>query len=277
MRAPVRPGSSMKESAPENLIVAVRKVAAGGRYVTEALAERLATFVAAKHRGPTRSRRIASSAIMKLIASGKTVGEIAREPSPSVKTVSTHRTRILAKMDAKTNAELTHYAVKKSSSSSAPGGTRAAGRTPTGGRLAVSQPMVPLSDGPVLQWRGQLCAYSSSMIRLVVRTRLVALLPRPACCSGRGRGLGRARGRSPRAAARLDAVVLDLNLPGMSGLEVLALLKASPSPPVVVVLTNHPQERDRLACVRGGADFFFDKSHDFDRVVSVVSTAALRS
>jgi two-component system invasion response regulator UvrY len=102
-----------KESAPENLIEAVRKVASGGRYVTAALAERLATFVATKHEGaPHEKLSNREFEVLKLIASGKTVGEIARELSLSVKTVSTHRTRILAKMEAKTNAELTHYAVK---------------------------------------------------------------------------------------------------------------------------------------------------------------------
>jgi DNA-binding NarL/FixJ family response regulator len=106
-------GFLTKESAPENLIEAVRKLAAGGRYVTSALAERLATFVATKHDGaPHEKLSNREFEIMKLIASGKTVGEIARELSLSVKTVSTHRTRILAKMEAKTNAELTHYAVK---------------------------------------------------------------------------------------------------------------------------------------------------------------------
>jgi two-component system invasion response regulator UvrY len=106
-------GFLTKESAPENLIEAVRKVAGGGRYVTAALAERLATFVAAKHAGSPHERLSNREfEIMKLIASGKAVGEIARELSLSVKTVSTHRARILGKMDVKTNAELTHYAVK---------------------------------------------------------------------------------------------------------------------------------------------------------------------
>jgi DNA-binding NarL/FixJ family response regulator len=71
-----------------------------------------------------------------------------------------------------------------------------------------------------------------------------------------------------------DVVVLDLNLPGLSGLEVLALLKAEPAPPVVIILTNHPYDRYRGACLRGGADFFFDKSNDFDRVAAAVASAA---
>ena len=74
---------------------------------------RLATFVAAKHEGPPHEKLSNREfEIMKLIASGKAVGEIARELSLSVKTVSTHRTRLLKKMEMKTNAELTSYAVR---------------------------------------------------------------------------------------------------------------------------------------------------------------------
>ncbi len=81
-------GFLTKESAPENLIDAVRKVASGGRYVTAALAERLATFVAAKHGGAPHERLSNREfEVMKMIASGKAVGEIARELSLSVKTV----------------------------------------------------------------------------------------------------------------------------------------------------------------------------------------------
>jgi DNA-binding NarL/FixJ family response regulator len=71
-----------------------------------------------------------------------------------------------------------------------------------------------------------------------------------------------------------DVVILDLNMPGVSGLEALSHIKAPPSPPLVIVLTNHPQERYRLACERVGADFFFDKSRDFDRVASTVAAIA---
>jgi two-component system response regulator DevR len=108
----------------------------------------------------------------------------------------------------------------------------------------------------------------------VVRARLVALL-------GEARGVvvvaeawdGREAVRLARSHAP-DAVVLDLNLPGISGLEVLAILKAEPSPPVVIILTNHPLARYRAACLRSGADFFFDKSIDFDHAVAAVTSLA---
>jgi DNA-binding NarL/FixJ family response regulator len=106
-------GFLTKESAPERLIEAVRKVASGGRYVSAELAEKLALIVASKHAGaPHESLSDREFQILTLIASGKTVSEIARTLSLSVKTISTHRTRILGKMNMSSNAELTHYAVK---------------------------------------------------------------------------------------------------------------------------------------------------------------------
>jgi DNA-binding NarL/FixJ family response regulator len=106
-------GFLTKESAPEKLIEAVRKVAGGGRYVSAELAENLASFLAGETAGAPHERLSDREfEIMKMLGSGKTVSEIARDLSLSVKTVSTHRTRILKKMGMKTNAELTHYAVR---------------------------------------------------------------------------------------------------------------------------------------------------------------------
>ncbi len=106
-------GFLTKESAPEKLIEAVRKVASGGRYVSPELAETLASFVAGENAGPPHERLSDREfEILKMIASGKTVSEVARDLSLSVKTVSTHRTRILKKMGMKSNAELTTYAVR---------------------------------------------------------------------------------------------------------------------------------------------------------------------
>jgi len=106
-------GFLTKESAPEKLIEAVRKVASGGRYVSAELAENLASFLAGETAGAPHERLSDREfEIMKMLGSGKTVSEVARELSLSVKTVSTHRTRILKKMGMKTNAELTSYAVR---------------------------------------------------------------------------------------------------------------------------------------------------------------------
>jgi two-component system, NarL family, invasion response regulator UvrY len=101
-----------KETAPEELVKAIRKVVAGGRYVSPTLAEKLAFEIDAgsdKLAHETLSDR--EFQVMRMLASGKTVKEIAAELSLSVKTISTYRARILAKMNLHTNAELIHYAI----------------------------------------------------------------------------------------------------------------------------------------------------------------------
>jgi two-component system response regulator DevR len=67
-----------------------------------------------------------------------------------------------------------------------------------------------------------------------------------------------------------DVVVLDLNMPGKNGLEILPAIKAMASPPLVVVLTGHPTEHHRRLCLAQGADYFFDKSKDFARVLELL-------
>ena len=107
-------GYLTKESAPEELVKAIRKAAQGGRYVSATLAERLAGEMAAGGDGPPHERLSDRELqVMLMLASGRTVSEIADELSLSVKTISTNRTRLLKKMGMKTNAELTFYAVKQ--------------------------------------------------------------------------------------------------------------------------------------------------------------------
>jgi DNA-binding NarL/FixJ family response regulator len=106
-------GFLTKESAPQKLVEAVRKVASGGRYVSPELAEALASLVAGDaHRAPHERLSDREFEVLKMIASGKTVSQVAEELGLSVKTVSTHRARILHKMGMRTNAELTHYAIR---------------------------------------------------------------------------------------------------------------------------------------------------------------------
>ncbi len=103
-------GYLTKDSAPEELPKAIDKVMEGGRYISPTLAEKLAFDLGSHNEGPeTLSHR--EYQVMRMIASGKTVKQIAEELSLSVKTVSTYRVRVLEKMRMKTNAELTHYAV----------------------------------------------------------------------------------------------------------------------------------------------------------------------
>lgn len=104
-------GYLTKESAPEQLIEAVRRVVRGGRYVSPAVAEALAVGLA-PDRPPHETLSEREYQVLRMLASGRTVSEVAAELGLSVKTVSTYRTRILEKMNLRTTAELTHYAVR---------------------------------------------------------------------------------------------------------------------------------------------------------------------
>ena len=106
-------GYMNKESAPEELIKAVRKVLARGKYVSPALAERLAVDlheVSGEPLHETLSDR--EFEVLRLIGSGKTTSQIAEMLHLSTPTVSTYRTRILEKMKMTTTAELIKYAVR---------------------------------------------------------------------------------------------------------------------------------------------------------------------
>jgi DNA-binding NarL/FixJ family response regulator len=104
-------GYLTKESAPEDLAKAIRKVAGGGKYITPAVAEKLVDEIAGNaNKAPHELLSEREFEVFMLIARGKTVGDIADVLSLSVATISTHRTRILEKMSLKTNADIVQYA-----------------------------------------------------------------------------------------------------------------------------------------------------------------------
>jgi DNA-binding NarL/FixJ family response regulator len=106
-------GYLTKESVPEELKKAVRKALAGGRYVSTALAEKLAWDLDSRAETPVHDLLSDREfQVLRMVASGKTVKDIADELALSVKTVSTYRTRILEKTRMKNNAELIRYAVQ---------------------------------------------------------------------------------------------------------------------------------------------------------------------
>jgi DNA-binding NarL/FixJ family response regulator len=69
-----------------------------------------------------------------------------------------------------------------------------------------------------------------------------------------------------------DVVILDIQMPGGSGIDVLTKIEKKDHVPVVIMLTNYPYPQYRRKCMDAGADFFFDKSNEFDRVAEVVSS-----
>ncbi len=102
-----------KESVPGELIQAIRKVVSGGRYISHTLAESIFMSIS-KDSGlmPHNELSEREFQVLCLIASGNSLTGIGEKLSLSVKTISTYRTRILEKMNMKSNVELTHYAIK---------------------------------------------------------------------------------------------------------------------------------------------------------------------
>lgn len=106
-------GYLTKDTPRAELIEAVNKVMKGGRYVTAAIAAKLIFDISGRNdRAPHEILSDREFEVMRLIASGKTIGEIATMLSLSDSTISTYRGRILEKMGMKTNAEITHYAIQ---------------------------------------------------------------------------------------------------------------------------------------------------------------------
>ena len=106
-------GYMTKESAPEELAKALRKIMAGGRYVSPALAEMLALGVTKDlTRTPHETLSDREYEVMSRIASGKTVTEIAEELSLSPKTISTYRARVLEKLGLKNSAAIVQYVIR---------------------------------------------------------------------------------------------------------------------------------------------------------------------
>ena len=103
-----------KESAPDQLVEAIERIVAGGRYISPDLAEMLAAAVGGDIDGqPHEILSDREFTVLLRIGSGRSVSEIADELGLSVKTVSTYRTRILEKMNLENNAELIRYVIDR--------------------------------------------------------------------------------------------------------------------------------------------------------------------
>ncbi len=106
-------GYITKDCPRAELVGAIKKVMNGGKYVSPVLAEKLVVDLErGTDRAPHEGLSDREFEVMRLIASGKTVGQISKLLALSDKTISTYRARILEKMGMKTNAEITHYAIQ---------------------------------------------------------------------------------------------------------------------------------------------------------------------
>jgi two-component system, NarL family, invasion response regulator UvrY len=106
-------GYLTKDSAPGELVIAIQKVAVGGKYITQALAERMADDIseeALKYPYQTLSNR--EFDVLKRLGAGKSIQTIATELSLSPKTISTYRSRLIGKLKLKTTADIIHYVIE---------------------------------------------------------------------------------------------------------------------------------------------------------------------
>ena len=104
-------GYLTKESAPDELVAAVRRIAQGGKYITQSLAEELtAALVGETEKSPEEILSDREFQVVCMLAEGKTIAGIAEELSLSVKTISTYRARVLEKLNLSNTAEIIRYA-----------------------------------------------------------------------------------------------------------------------------------------------------------------------
>ncbi len=102
-----------KQSAPDELVVAIREVLVGRKYISKELAQALAEQITGDHQAaPHEILSDREYQTLTMIASGKCVSDIGKELNLSVKTISMYRSRLLQKMKLKNNAELMYYAMK---------------------------------------------------------------------------------------------------------------------------------------------------------------------
>lgn len=105
-------GYMNKDAAPDELVSAIHKVVAGGKYISPALAERLAFEVSGQNdKLPHEKLSDREYRVLIMIGEGKSVGQIAQDLALSVKTVSTYRSRVLEKMNLQNNADMIRYVI----------------------------------------------------------------------------------------------------------------------------------------------------------------------
>lgn len=107
-----------------------------------------------------------------------------------------------------------------------------------------------------------------------IRARLAEMLGRMSDVRLVGEAAAAPQAVADILALRPDSVLLDLNLNGTSGMQVLRAIRPQAPEIVFVVLTNHAEPQYRIACERAGAAYFLDKSAEFDRVPAVIAEIA---
>jgi DNA-binding NarL/FixJ family response regulator len=104
----------------------------------------------------------------------------------------------------------------------------------------------------------------------VVCQRLIAMLSELPEAEVVGQATNSSEAISSIQELRPDVVILDIRMPGGSGIDVLRAIKKNDSAPRVIVLTNYPYPQYRKACMDAGAEFFLDKSTEFEKVTELI-------
>ncbi|HEY9282753.1 MAG TPA: response regulator transcription factor [Pyrinomonadaceae bacterium] len=105
-----------------------------------------------------------------------------------------------------------------------------------------------------------------------VRERLTALLSDIEGAEVVGQAKNAAEAIEGVRSLNPDLVILDIQMPGGNGIDVLKAIKRGPSPPLVMMLTNHAYPQYRKKCMALGADFFLDKSKDLERLAAICAS-----
>jgi len=106
-------GYLTKESAPEQLVAAIRKVAKGGKYISPTMTEKLIAELNSNQDVPLHATLTDREfQVFCGICAGKSITDLSQQMTLSVKTISTYRTRLMKKMNMSKNAEIIHYAFK---------------------------------------------------------------------------------------------------------------------------------------------------------------------
>ena len=110
----------------------------------------------------------------------------------------------------------------------------------------------------------------------VVRERLIDMLSETAGVQVIGQAKDVHEATAGIGRLKPDAVILDIRMPNGSGIDVLEKIKSGKTPPMVIMLTNYPYPQYRKKCIEAGADFFFDKSTEFEKVMDVIKESIER-
>jgi len=104
----------------------------------------------------------------------------------------------------------------------------------------------------------------------LVSQRLVLLLSEVEGVEVVGTAASAEEGIESISRSKPDVVILDIRMPAGNGITVLESIKRQESPPTVIMLTNYPYPQYRKKCMEAGADYFFDKSGEFDKVTDLL-------